>query len=701
MEIPVILEDLKDKHKIAFERDEITNFREDLLSLIHESCKKGYLRGIGKRTISVPDFSQNNYINKINCLLPKQSQVIRFNIFSLFARITPNQKIFINIPQTIIRTDESSRPYLIQTEKDGCIVSKPFLNKTNFFEYPKKTDESYPYFVYRVHNKEPALLFSKENAEEVWDSFDGQAMMQRYIECRSNPVSVIRVLWKKNMKNKYFTIVNRNKYDSSWMSKKMRYKKAMINKNKSFSSLSDFKYSNMILPTTQSINNPYKLIGKPSCSKLSRSTSCFHNIKQANSIINSNSINLSQTMSEVVNNDKEEMHNPESIKRIEILREESSKDLIINTKNSESCYAVETFIKIPEIEAMVNQIITFLTTDIYPRQSINGMVFDFIQDKNDNNWAFLSCREQYIDFKFPLDIDKVSKLKLKLKPSRRSLSTGRTEKSSSTETEHRSNQQEPKQGKTEESNLINVTLPFKFKENYPCKSAQKSVSSDKDLIERANIVNERLGHIITQKTPICFKNKDIRQESIQYYQRYNHRLPNDSLTPQCPAFKSYSAGVQNKIVLSSMDEKSIACAQRALRDAIDNFDEMAMNVEISKVKRQNLVEKYGGISFWNSLIVSLYNKVLSNDKLNKYFKNTRMEDFEVIVSGMFKIFNGKMSLEFRRAMRKNHQGRGITDSEYWCYAEIYEQTLKEFNIDEEDQKSIMSQIRSMKGLIVR
>ncbi|CAG9319258.1 unnamed protein product [Blepharisma stoltei] len=701
MQVSGILEDLKDYHKNAMERDEITNFREDLLSLIHDSYKKGYLRGVGKHNISVSDFTQNNYVTKINSLLPKQSQIIRFNIFSLLAKMNSGQKININIPLTLIRNDESSSSYLVQTLPDGSVQSKPLINKSEFFNCIKnKEDGEYPSFVYRVHNKDTILAFSGESAEEIWNSFDGQAIMQRYIQCRSNPVSIIRVLWKKDLKNRYFSIVNKNKYSNSWVQNRTRYKKGINNRNKSFSNLSDFKYTNMLLPTTQSINNPFKLKKKSgSCSKLPRLSKSFLSIPKHECDAEPKGFSLSQSFSEIPKDEKDtdSNRNPESITRVHIFQEESNKDLIINTNDSESCYAVETFMKIPEVDAMINQIITFLTTDIFPHQTLKGIVCDFIQSKK-NGWVFLGCREQLIDFKFSLGIEKAIRPQKKLDFSRRSHSVGSTSRFTDVETEHRISRQETKKANIEEDKPINTPLPFKFKPQQQSKKEKQHPSDDNDFVERVSKVNERLGQINTQKPPACLK--DFKQDSIKYYQKRNPRS-DSMISPQCPVFNSYTRKPTKSMILSGLDEKSIACAQRALRDAIDNFDEMAMNMQISKIKKQNLVEKYGGVTFWNQLIVSLYNKILSNDTLNRYFKNTRMGDFEMIVSGMFKIFNGRISLEFRRAVRKNHQGRGITEKEFWFYVDIYESTLKEFNIDEEDQKSIMSQLRSMKGLIVR
>lgn len=126
-----------------------------------------------------------------------------------------------------------------------------------------------------------------------------------------------------------------------------------------------------------------------------------------------------------------------------------------------------------------------------------------------------------------------------------------------------------------------------------------------------------------------------------------------------------------------------------------------MNVQLAKIKKQNLVEKYGGHDFWNKFILSLFNKILKNDHLSAMFKNSRLENFEMIVSGMFKIFDGNVSLEFRRKVRTVHQNLGITNIHFNNYSNAFEATLHEFNVEEDEKCVIMSQIRSMKGLICK
>ncbi|CAG9319260.1 unnamed protein product [Blepharisma stoltei] len=73
----------------------------------------------------------------------------------------------------------------------------------------------------------------------------------------------------------------------------------------------------------------------------------------------------------------------------------------------------------------------------------------------------------------------------------------------------------------------------------------------------------------------------------------------------------------------------------------------------------------------------------------------------MIVTGMFKIFNCNVSLEFRRKVRGSHLNRGINEIQYNSYSELFEKTLMEFEVDEDDRYLIMKQIKSMKCLICR
>mmetsp|Transcript_9564 Transcript_9564/g.9514 ORF Transcript_9564/g.9514 Transcript_9564/m.9514 type:complete len:82 (-) Transcript_9564:44-289(-) len=80
---------------------------------------------------------------------------------------------------------------------------------------------------------------------------------------------------------------------------------------------------------------------------------------------------------------------------------------------------------------------------------------------------------------------------------------------------------------------------------------------------------------------------------------------------------------------------------------------------------------------------------------------TRADNFEMIATGMFKIFDGDVSLEFRRKVRSIHQNMSITAVEFNSYVNLFNATILEFDIDSEDQQIIMAQINSMKGLVCR
>ncbi|CAG9324879.1 unnamed protein product [Blepharisma stoltei] len=233
-----------------------------------------------------------------------------------------------------------------------------------------------------------------------------------------------------------------------------------------------------------------------------------------------------------------------------------------------------------------------------------------------------------------------------------------------------------------------LSCPFKIRTKAP--KIPHELTSEQDIIERLNKVNMKIDRLNAQKSPRRISPIN-REESIhEYLESFNH-----TKAPMTPSLGHFSSKMLQD--QSPGDEKRIddGIERKCIEGVIGTYDEMTMNIKIAKVREQDIVIKYGGEQFWEKFIISLYNKILSCDLLNKYFKKSTMESFEGIVTGMFKIINGSLNLELRRRLRAAHYLRGITLEEFYCYADIFDVTLTEFGVDDDDKQGIMSQIRSL------
>lgn len=73
----------------------------------------------------------------------------------------------------------------------------------------------------------------------------------------------------------------------------------------------------------------------------------------------------------------------------------------------------------------------------------------------------------------------------------------------------------------------------------------------------------------------------------------------------------------------------------------------------------------------------------------------------MIITGLNAVFNGKVNLEFRRKIRMIHKHMGLTEAEFNTFVSLFEDTINEFQIEDDDKKMVMSQLRSTKSLICR
>ncbi|CAG9312013.1 unnamed protein product [Blepharisma stoltei] len=653
MNISLTLDSLNQFHQKAMEIDQINQFRDDIVTLIKSSSKKGLFKGI----INPSEHIQNSRTKKLNSILPKNQFHNRINIFEEFIK-HPDVSIGINVPPTLVRIAQSAVPFLIQTLKNGKVATRVY-QEGEFFIQNKEDDNSI--FCYKAQNKETVLFFDGESAKLMWESSQEPVAMQPFIESLSNPPSLTRIVWKEGSKTKYFSIINKKKIPVRSKSGTKVTLDKKVKQARLRSCVSPFEYSKSILKTTKSVNNPFKLNSNlkfprfessPSNSKASLNQSDFSNIKK-----------------NLIWSDVEK-----------IIEVDRTKNFLVNSKVPENCISLETKGKFDEIDKMTFNVVNFLNEHVFKDFKISAIVLDFIQDKS-RKWILLKCRECSFDSHFDINFHHEKERSSSLP--RRKLSSSSSKGSNSFHEE------------MAEPEILDNRLSFNNREELKCNEAQvqskkkpKSIPldeiSEKDLSGRY----EKINKIANQKTIIT--PNIIKEPSTPQYYTSNPLLSKF----KCP---------YHKVIIDQIKPQDSVqnYTQQHMNEAVDSFDEIKIKGQISKLRSENLVQKYGGDLFWQEFILSLYNKVLASELLNKYFKNCKLENFTMIVNGMFIIFNGQVSLEFRRKVRAMHQNMGLLEKEFDCYSNIFEDQLNEYQVEENDKQIIMSQIKSMKYLICR
>ncbi|CAG9319267.1 unnamed protein product [Blepharisma stoltei] len=625
------------------------------------------------------NFSQ---IRKKQNSLPKLKDGIKADIFSLLAQYSNSTNINVNIPASLVKIANIDTPYLVQTKKNGQVISRPCQLSEYLNLFAKKILAEGPLYIYKGLEKKTVPIYSKEGAESSFDSNQENSCLQNYIKCISSQVSVIRVLWKLNRKCKYFTIVNRKKIcKKSREASKSPQNNSFNIKAKYGLPVNNFRYVSMIMQTSKSINNPYKVSPVSSPERMTSKLS--------------DSLSTSKLLKVPVGDNT-------PIRRFE----ENNQDYVLNTESSDDVLIVQNFIRHPTIEAMMIEIASFLNKTIYKDEGVKGIIADFMRD-SEKKWVLIGCKEVATNYQTP-------------NTSTRAIKNSRRGSSNSNKTPLQSNKEssiqrekvnieikiEKEPGEKKELEMIHE-LPFKIR-NTQKQQRDYTINTEEAFLEKWTKINAKLERVMNLNSPSIGspKNTYLSDPDIRSYQssshlpklqlpHLNHEASDSSNSLQCPYLRhrasSDSINLANSCTTSDVSRKLIL-------DAVTKIDEMKMNTELAKVKSQNLVKKYGGNEFWTEFIKSLYRKIMGNSDLCKHFSNS---DLRMIICGMCQIFNGNATFEFRRSVKKSHENRNIYGWEFDIYSELFQNTLNEFEIEEEDKQIIMKQITSMKCLICK
>mmetsp|Transcript_29161 Transcript_29161/g.28888 ORF Transcript_29161/g.28888 Transcript_29161/m.28888 type:complete len:504 (-) Transcript_29161:44-1555(-) len=500
------------------------------------------------------------------------------------------------------------------------------------------------------------------------------------------------------MKNKYFIITNKknaarrlSKCSSQGSNLNFTYKRAKSTVSDAKIGQSDFRYSQLMLATSQSINNPYKVGNK---SPLPNKVNSEYDIPEIHKEEEKIALRKSSTI--LFKGYDLEPRTPKANKDTST-NTDGQKEYLVLTKDIDSCYASEGGPKISDLENMVEQIVDFLNLHVFKKHGLKGVVLDFVKDKN-NVWYLLECKEFNVDFMIPIEIERRKKSKTRFEDNpipRRNLQRAETLIDNIDQRLPEINTNQDFIDENEEE-LLALACPFKIRSK-PKKTDHGPVSEE-DFLQRLNKVSEKIDKISCTHAPpaklVSLDKDELVQEYLNSHNHFNShtgetRSPTHSYTlPGCCSF-----GEDFK------EDKDYT--KRIVTEVASSLDDMTLKIKIAKLRKVNILSKYGGEPFWGKFIFSLYNKILANEMLNKFFKNSKLQSFSYIVTGYFKLFNGNLNLELRKRIKAAHYFRGINEKEFDCYVDLFNHTLIEFNIEEEDRIGVVSELRSMRNIICR
>lgn len=112
---------------------------------------------------------------------------------------------------------------------------------------------------------------------------------------------------------------------------------------------------------------------------------------------------------------------------------------------------------------------------------------------------------------------------------------------------------------------------------------------------------------------------------------------------------------------------------------------------------ETLFDKYGGFPTFSDLVSKFYDKVLDSDNLAPYFEGVNMENLLSHQTNFLAKALGGPDKYAGRDLTKAHARFKITTTDFGEVAELLQETLEEGGVSDEDVKTIITTVASLKG----
>ena len=136
---------------------------------------------------------------------------------------------------------------------------------------------------------------------------------------------------------------------------------------------------------------------------------------------------------------------------------------------------------------------------------------------------------------------------------------------------------------------------------------------------------------------------------------------------------------------------------------LDVFAKKVIQLDAWKGKHmsESLFDKYGGVETLTPLVKEFYKRIMATPNLARYFINTDMEvlirhqvQFIAVVMGKPAAFYEGMYME------EAHNSSNISERSFEDVIDVLEDTLKDFQVEEDDIIEILDKAKSLKKEIV-
>lgn len=107
---------------------------------------------------------------------------------------------------------------------------------------------------------------------------------------------------------------------------------------------------------------------------------------------------------------------------------------------------------------------------------------------------------------------------------------------------------------------------------------------------------------------------------------------------------------------------------------------------------QSLYERIGGESTIDKLVVTFYQHVLSDPKLQTFFERTSIDKLYRMQKAFFTVALGGPEPEMKMSLYESHKGRGINRVHLTRFTEHLVSTLGEIGVLEDDAKEVYQRI---------
>ena len=116
--------------------------------------------------------------------------------------------------------------------------------------------------------------------------------------------------------------------------------------------------------------------------------------------------------------------------------------------------------------------------------------------------------------------------------------------------------------------------------------------------------------------------------------------------------------------------------------------------------KATMFDRYGGFGVMHKVVLSFYDKMLDSDIVAPYFDDVDMPSLVDHQTKFISQVMGGPASYTNEILEQVHRKLGITQEAFDEMTSLLEQTLEEFDIEPEDVRSVMADIRSRQAYIV-